>query len=170
MCGCVVADVQYTSYLFSLPPASQGDSDDLTAWTKRLRPSLCKWLLLHPFISITSHQNSSPTEVATVPLAIKIMLGHAMVVCYSAVADKSGGSGSGNNDNSWVANLERCRWNRRFDFSRKLRAGLVYMFLYETSCKISSGETVSSHLCLLYQFLGYIRSHNTKKAWRVDIF
>lgn len=161
-CRCAV----HILFVHSLLPASQGDSDNLTGWftrqislwrcrKKRLRPSLCKWLLLHPFISITSHQNSSPTEVATVPLAIKIMLGHAMVMCYSAVADKSGGSGSGNNDNSWVVNLERCRWNRRFDFSRKLRAGLVYMFLYETSCKISNGETVSSHLCLLYQFLGY---------------
>lgn len=49
-----------------------------------------------PFISITSHQNSSPTEVATVPLAIKIMLGHAMVVCDSSVGNKSsGGSSSG---------------------------------------------------------------------------
>lgn len=75
---------------------------------KGLRPLLCKWMLLLPFISITSHQNSSPTEVATVPLAIKIMLGHAMVVCDSTVGNKSSGS-SDNDANSWVVNLEQCR-------------------------------------------------------------
>lgn len=48
-------------------------------------------MLLLPFISITSHQNSSPTEVATVPLAIKIMLGHATVVRDSTPGNKSGG-------------------------------------------------------------------------------
>lgn len=52
---------------------------------------LCYRMLLLPFISITSHQNSSPTEVATVPLAIKIMLGHATVVRDSTPGNKSGG-------------------------------------------------------------------------------
>lgn len=78
---------------------------------KGLRPMLCKSKLLPPFISITSHQNSSPTEVATVPLAIKIMLGHVMLVCNSTVRNKSsGGSHScGNDADSWVVNLEQCR-------------------------------------------------------------
>lgn len=57
------------------------------------------------FISITSHQNSSPSEVATVPLAIKIVLGHATPVCDSAVGNKSGGGG-GNDADSRVVNLE----------------------------------------------------------------
>lgn len=63
------------------------------------------------FISITSHQNSSPSEVATVPLAIKIVLGHATPVCDSAVGNKSSGS-SGNDADSRVVNLERCRRER----------------------------------------------------------
>lgn len=63
------------------------------------------------FISITSHQNSSPSEVATVPLAIKIVLGHATLVCDSAVGNKSSGS-SGNDADSRVVNLERCRRER----------------------------------------------------------
>lgn len=66
-------------------------------------------MLLLPLISITSHQNSSPTEVATVPLAIKIMLGHAMVVCDSTVGNKSSSSSRGNDADSWVVNLEQCR-------------------------------------------------------------
>lgn len=71
---------------------------------------LCKWLLLLPFISLTGYQNSSPTEVAAVPLAIKTMLGHAIVVCDSTVGNKSSSGGDGSNDaNSWVVNLEQCR-------------------------------------------------------------
>lgn len=77
--------------------------------TKGLRPVLSKSKLLPPFISITSHQNSSPTEVATVPLAIKIMLGHVMLVCDCTARNKTSGGSSGNDAGSWVVNLERCR-------------------------------------------------------------
>lgn len=89
---------------------------------KGFRPLLCKWMLLLPFISITSHQNSSPTEVAAVPMAIKIMLGHAMVVCDFTVGNKGSGS-SGNDANSWVANLEQCRQKPSLWFLQETESG-----------------------------------------------
>ena len=119
---------------------------------KVLRPLHCKPKLLPAFISITSHQNSSPTEVATVPLAIKIMLGHAMAVCDSTVRNKSSGS-SGNDANSWVVNLEQCRQKPWLWFLKKLRAGPVRMFRFEPYWKISNRETTTHSvmsLCLLY--------------------
>lgn len=87
---------------------------------KGLRPLLCKWLLLLPFISTTSHQNSSPSEVAAVPPAIKIMLGHAMVMCDSTVGNKSSSSSSRGNDASRrVVNLEQCQWKPSLWFLRE---------------------------------------------------
>lgn len=132
--------------------------------TKGLRPVLSKSKLLPPFISITSHQNSSPTEVATVPLAIKIMLGHVMLVCDCTARNKT--SGSGNDAGSWVVNLERCRQKpsliplkiklkkKRKERKQKL-CPLLHISVQVLLGNIKQGgsETELSHLCLLYHIL-----------------
>lgn len=122
---------------------------------KGLRPLLCKGSLLLPFISITSHQISSPTEVATVPLAIKIMLGHAMLVCDFTVGNKSSGS-SRNDANSWVVNLEQCRRKPSLWFLQETESRASFTSFnvnltgkYQTK---RQQDTASSHLCLLFHF------------------
>lgn len=91
-------------------------------WGKGLRPRLWKGSSLLPFFSVTSRPNSSPTEVATVPLAIKIMLGHARLLRASVVGNKR--SGAGRNDaNNWVVNLKQpLLWFRSFRSHLSARA------------------------------------------------
>lgn len=127
----------------------------MEVWGKGYAHRSVKGRCSFPFISITSHHNSSPTEVATVPLAIKIMLGHAMLVCDSTVGNKS--SGSGHNDaNSWVVNLEQCRWKPSLWFLRETESRpclhlSVWTLLDEYQTK-KQQEMAASHLCLLYHF------------------
>lgn len=80
---------------------------------------------------VTSRPNSSPTEVATVPLAIKITLGHATLPRASVVGNKR--SGAGRNDaNNWVLNLEQPPlWFRQ-------ETGPVHVFRREPYRKISN--------------------------------
>lgn len=132
---------------------------------KGLRPMLCKWLLLLPFISITSYQNSSPTEVATVPLAIKIMLGHAMVVCDSTVGNKSSGS-SGNDANSWVVNLEQCRRKPVLWFLQETASRpRLHLSLWAWLGNIKQGDKKQHHLISVFFTTFYMQPQVEKGMW-----
>lgn len=129
---------------------------------KGLRPSLWKgsWLLL--FISVTSHHNSSPTEVAAVPLAIKIMLGHATLVCDSSVGNKSSRC-SRNDANNWVVNLKQ-RWQQPLLwFLQETESGLVYIFRREPYWKISNKGTARNDVSSSRAFYHLTHSLKTKK-------
>lgn len=133
---------------------------------KGLRPSFWKgsWLLL--FISVTSHHNSSPTEVATVPLAIKIMLGHAMLVCDSSVGNKSSRS-SRNDANNWVVNLKQ-RWQQPLLwFLQETESGLVYIFRREPYWKISNKGTARNDISSTRAFYHLTHSLKTRNACRI---
>lgn len=136
-----------------------------------LRPLLCKWMLLFPFISITSHQNSSPTEVATVPLAIKIMLGHAMVVCDSTVGNKSTSS-SGNDANSWVVNLEQCRQKPSLWFLQETRSGpRLHVSVWALLQNIKREDRMEQHQLISVFFTAfYMQWQYWKGGWVVDSF
>lgn len=128
---------------------------------KGLRPSLCNGSWLLPFISVTSHHSSSPTEVATVPLAIKIMLGHAMLVCDSSVGNKRSRS-SRNDANNWVVNLEQ-RWQQPLLwFLQETESGLVYIFRCEPYWKISNKGTARNDISSTRAFYHLAHSLKTK--------
>lgn len=133
---------------------------------KGLRPSLWKGLCLLPFISVTSYHNSSPSEVATVPLAIKIMLGHAMLVCDSSVGNKSSRS-SPNDANNWVVNLKQ-RWQQPLLwFLQETESGLVYIFRCEPYWKISNKGTARNDIRSSRAFHHLTHSLKTKNACRI---
>lgn len=132
---------------------------------KGLHPSLWKGSWLLPFISVTSHHNSSPTEVATVPLAIKIMLGHATLVCDSSVGNKSSRS-SRNDANNWVVNLKQCWQQPLLWFLQETESGLVYIFRREPYWKISNKSTARNDINSTTAFYHLTHSLKTKNACR----
>lgn len=129
---------------------------------KGWRPSLWKGSWLLPFISVTSHHNSSHTEVAAVPLAIKIMLGHAMLVCDSSVGNKSSRC-SRNDANNWVVNLKQ-RWQQPLLwFLQETESGLVYIFRREPYWKISNKDTARNDVSSSRAFYHLTHSLKTKQ-------
>lgn len=128
-------------------------------------------MLLLPFISITSHQNSSPTEVATVPLAIKIMLGHAMVVCDSTVGNKSSGSSS-NDASGWVVNLEQCRQNPSLWFLGETERGpRLHVSVWASAKNIKTRRQQGTASSSSPSFLAPSQhSHNTKRVGGLLIY
>lgn len=129
-------------------------------------PSLWKGSWLLPFISVTSHHNSSPTEVATVPLAIKITLGHAILARDSSVGNKSSRC-SRNDANNWMVNLKQGWQQPLLWFPQETESGLVYIFRRGPYWKISNKGTAGNDIGSSRAFYHLTHSLKTKNARRI---